>query len=265
MPYTPFILLTMARTGSTLLSRMLHQHSQIVSCDELFGENPRFSRQEYLRNLLLSASCGKVRPEHEELTDTHDLAAVSAPQLLERFLWHDAYLPCVRAAGFKLLYSQLDKTAHPELAVYLKNRISSSRVVLLVRHNWLRQFVSFERARRTGQWERRIGQPSASTPPIRTSPHRLRQIFSHYENAYLALEQFADGAADIYRISYEEFTQATVLQWRSLLEFLGADGSPLPFVDLQKQNEEPLAQCVADYESLRSAFADTPWRRFFDE
>ena len=86
MPYTPFILLTMARTGSTLLSRMLHQHSQIVSCDELFGENPRFSRQEYLRNLLLSASCGKVRPEHEELTDTHDLAAVSAPQLLERFL-----------------------------------------------------------------------------------------------------------------------------------------------------------------------------------
>lgn len=263
--YRRFVLLSVARTGSTWLQRMLAEHPHVVAFDEIFGGIQQPSYAAFAGRLLRKALNGSTRGSAVDRTETH-LERINAASLLDEIVWGAAYTRSVRAVGFKVLLAHLRyHRRFPDLPVQLTRRLPETDVILLRRENWLRQVVSLFRAQQTGQWEIQRDEKPKDAQPLQLEPPELRREFERCRRDYRQLERFCRPARRVCRVSYEALQRGTDEQWRRVQAFLDVPPIARPAVPLGKQNTAGLADALADYGRLKKCFVGTEWEPFFDE
>lgn len=274
--YTRFIILSLGRTGTNMLSQALNSSPRIVCFGDVF--NP----QADLVQLFVGT--------YERFTD-RELSLRSRDPL--RFLEERILCPYpgeVRAVGFKLHYGQLP--GYPGLLERLASD-KELRVLHLRRRNLLRTLVSLKRARATGVYlddsKRKLTLArlmNVARHPLRTartlrrrlSPARASQQAARARVTVSAdeLRDFIVGtrmrAASHDRL-YDAHPKLTVWyedivdRWEETLaevqSFLGVEPAPLT-VTLRRQNPEPLRELVENYDELYEAFEGTQHQGFFD-
>ena len=273
--YRRFLILSTARTGSTLLVQALNSHPAVRCFREVYN-----GRMDYVDFSL----------DGYDNFDARDLALRKEDPV--RFL-HErifcAWPPEVRAVGFKYLYEQHDD--FPTL-IHELTADTELHVIHLQRRNDLRMLVSSKIARRTGVWvedaakltrwrvmmavrhplraagrlQRLVSQLRPLQGPSRRVAvsqqeyfefmlqHRMRM--SHYDAIFKDHPQLS--------VFYEDLVQDRDAVFADVQRLLGLEPRPLT-VSVRQQNPEPLRDLIENYDELRAAFAGLPEAAFFDD
>ena len=138
---TKFVILTLPRTGSTLLSKSLNKHPEIFCDDEIFHFSFRsyFSPNQF-RFLKIRFLSKKIN-----YLINYPATVLRLPGFLNKY-YTNKKNEHFKARGFKLMYYQTFYM--PGLIRYLKR--NNVKVILLLRENVLRNALSDLRARTTG-------------------------------------------------------------------------------------------------------------------
>jgi LPS sulfotransferase NodH len=280
--YERFMILSDARTGSNLLVQALNSHPNIVCFREIF-------------NFEWPGVDFNVEGHNSHDADSLRLRNTDPPRFLREQVFGD-HVADAKAVGFKFHYDHL--WAFEGLVQHLVAD-EGLRVIHLVRRNALRSLVSRMIADQTGRWFEYGTIPLRDRVNVRTlraalrDPRkawlRLRETFSrkrddtptpaadkrvmisvedcrkHFERLDRIVPEwdamFARHPKMI--VVYEDLVVDGSGLWSDVQTFLGVEPMPLS-LELQKQNPEPLAELIANYEELKSAFAATPWSAFFE-
>jgi LPS sulfotransferase NodH len=279
-PYTRFIVLSDARTGSNLLVEALNAHPEIVCFRELFNLEAEIDYN--------VAGYDGSAPDDIALRRSDAARFITQRVFTEQ---PDA----VRAVGFKFHY--LHAFGYGGIAEAMAAD-SGLRIVHLVRRNKLRTLVSKKIAEETGAWmqhdagaQRRdllrrtlsggeIGrlarQPSrlaerirqiARPPRATPAAGRAAVTLTHAE-----CEQFfwaeALQAEDYERrlfaghpqmmTTYEELVAERERVLGEVCAFIGVTPAAVSAPTLRRQNPEPLRALIANYDELRASYADHP-------
>ncbi len=127
-------------------------------------------------------------------------------------------------------------------------RICSLRVIHLTRHNLLRQYVSHRIAHQTNQWSQRTNERRRRYRPVVEPQHLLwwaqreRRLQSQATARFRCHLQL--------NLTYEELVCDPSSAVGSAVRFLGAATGNLPAIRTVRQNPEPLAQLVANWDEV---------------
>lgn len=277
--YVRFIILTYARTGSTMFAASLNSSPNIICFRELF--NPIMDGIGFHVDGYDNSSA-----EDRALRDRD----------FKRFL--QARIFCehpreIRAVGLKMPYVHF--RWFPGLLEWLVEH-TEIRIVHLKRRNLLRMLVSLRIAQKTGGWaeDRKATLASKLRPanalraarhPLRAA-NRLRAFLFPKEPAWKALRApvtLSEGEcrgffAEIERDSahygrlfrehpqltlfYEDLFKDRKRAFNQAQSFLGLKPRGLS-ITTRRQNPEPLRELIANHDELYGAFSDTPEAAFF--
>jgi hypothetical protein len=278
--YVPFVILSHARTGSTMFAASFNSSPDIICFRELF--NPIMDGIGFYVDGYDNSSA-----EDRALRDRD----------FKRFL--EARIFCeypreIRAVGFKMPYGHF--RWFPDLLDWLVEH-TEIRVVHLERRNLLRMLVSLRIAQKTGGWSedrkvtlaskfRPANVPGAARHPLRAA-NRLRRFIFPKEPAWKALRapvtlsegECGDFFAEIERDSahyghlfrehsrltlfYEELVKERKRAFNQAQSFLGVKPRRLGIIT-RRQNPEPLRELIANHDELYEGFKDTAEAAFFD-
>lgn len=241
----PFLIVTAGRTGSNLLRSLIDSHPAAFCGGEIFN-------MEFVEKKGIPWPIGDV-PKNPELLA---LMREQPGKYVER-LFATAAAAGHRAIGAKLMYE--NAAAHPAAAECLaaNERI---RVIHLRRRNVLRQYVSLQRAFKTGAW---LADSNAGPPP----PVHLE--FVKFVWFLLRQDELRNTAKKLFSrhatmdIMYEDLSANPIAVGTRCIEFLGLDpNAPLKTM-LKKGGTDSLHEAIENYDELKAHFAE--WHGFFDE
>ena len=265
--YHRYVILTTGRTGSTILTRLIREHSRVVDYQELFNVNYRAEwtthsgRAESLRYWL-----GSVHPAKYNVRPSLMPENLRPEEILERCVWHDGYADRVQAVGFKLLHYQLNQPGDfPGLRKQLAERLPTTRVVLLTRRNLLRLYLSHVVSDRVRQWHITDERQRRPRPRLAVAPEDVVNAFRHYRRSEEELESLAGRARATLRLNYEELITDLGGHWKRLLQFLSLAPETMPRCRLLKIENRTLREALVNYDSLKNHFLGSPWETFFEE
>lgn len=226
--YVPFIVLTRSRSGSNLLLSYLNSHPNVQVEGEIFG---RLRGRNPIRRLKIAF--GK-QPRR------------------------------VKAKGFKIFhYHPLDQ---PSASLW--NRLTGMqalRVIHLKRENVLRTLVSRKVAEADKVWMATAMEATPGTP--RT---KVAFTVAELESGFAQTKEWEDIAAKRFEshallvVTYEGLVGDPRATFRRIVAFLDL-AYVEPRTNLQKLNPGRLPDLIENYQELRSAFADTPWLKYFED
>jgi LPS sulfotransferase NodH len=224
--YVPFIVLTRSRCGSNLLLSYLNSHPHVFVEAEIFW---RMNGRDPIARLR--RTFGK-QPRR------------------------------VRARGFKIFYYHPLDHAREGLWNELE-AMEALRIIHLRRENVLRTLVSRKVAQFDRVWLAEADVPSAPKPRVTFTVPELEAGFSQTRDwEESAARRFCNHAT--IRVTYENLVANPAETMESTLQFLGL-GSFRLHTTLRRQNPERLSELIENYQDLRDAFENTPWRRYFVE
>jgi hypothetical protein len=241
--YTRFVIVTSARTGSTLLTRSIGQNDKAIVYGEIMRREDLFP------------------PRFGQLSDSDHLFREDPARFLEKCVYHK-YPTKIVAVGFKMFYVHAPRDTQWGRAVwgYLAGR-TDLRVIHLRRRNLLAALTSLKKAAETDQWVNYSGAAQQNALPLDFEDTR-----ASFEQSMAWEKEFAElfvghPTFDLY---YEDLTADFSAQMGGVQEFLG-----LPVRDLtpatSKRPSPPLSRQIANYDELKSQFTGTPWAVFFEE
>jgi hypothetical protein len=268
--YTSFIILGSARSGSNLLASALNTHPNIICFRELF--NPASDTLDY--NVP-----GYDNDSRDDLAlRNKDLRSFIATRIF------CSHAPDTRAVGFKVMREHLDFFAG--LADHLSG-IPDLRVLRLVRSNLLRTFVSLRIAEASGHWVddrppvtsgrlqrvvRRtkqavrglLGSNGASMSPraVRLSVEECKYYFD-WATTNNEQNQTLFRARPAHDVWYDRLVDAPERELAAIQEFLDVPVRRLALAT-RRQNPEPIAELLLNYDELRRAFNGTQYAWFFE-
>lgn len=258
---TPFVLVTVQRSGSTYLGTVLSRVPGVFCADELFiasegGLKPGFFYGHWRERV--AADPGAILPPRRREMVESFLDAVWAAQ------------PELAAQGFDIKYNQLAEER--DLLPALRRR--KVRVLHLLRGNVLKTHVSTELNDRQEELGRRShGTERVPAVAIDLDPGRLaealaervRVIERHREELRTGLETMEVVYEDCVAGRDSEYgINARVLGW--LCAFLGVPAPPTaPRTDLVKTNPSDLRRSIANFDAVRQALAGTVWEHLLYE
>ena len=236
--YRRFVIIGVARTGSTLLTGLLNAHSQALVFGELF------------------------RSLHDIGWDIQPFLDCQGPRLLElhrrepvTFLrrhifrrWPSNYA----AVGFKLFYYHARTGA--QIRVWEHLAADTNICILHIkRRSLLDQYYSLQLAHKTQVWATQrlhIEKP----PLIRLDVEECRQHFASVRAGEEECEMRFRGHAikDLY---YEDLVANQDREMDDVQGFLGLQREKLK-PNTVRQRTRPLSELIANYEELRNAFPD---------
>lgn len=227
--YRKFIVLTQGRSGSNMLISMLNSHPAIYAKGEIFQR----------------------------------LDGRSVEQILEKiYASHPAH---VQAVGFKVFYR------HPldESVTRLWDRlteIDDLRVIHLKRRNLLRLIVSKQIAWQTNTWVNRNGKNApiaVQDRRVTLEPEKLRAEFREIEalQARFAARFWQKPIITAY---YEDLTADPSGEFARITELLDLEPCE-PQASVKRQNPEPLANLIVNYDTLKAEFADSARAALFED
>lgn len=227
--YVPFVVVTRSRSGSTMLIERLDSHPQIEADGEL------------------------LQHADSEPVETR-LARIFGPRR------HG-----VGAYGFKIFhYHPLgDKSGRIWELLAARRDL---RIIHLRRRSVLRTVVSLRIAEKAATWHRRAdgsGHLPVDRRRIRLEPEEVRHAakVAKWVNG-IAAERFPDHA--VLQVAYEDLVSHPAREDQRILDFLGINHQPLR-TTLVRQNSEPLADLVENFDELKSIFAETELAAWFEE
>jgi len=245
--YRKFVIVGIARTGSTLLVDLLNAHSQVQAFGELFRS--------------MDVVGWDVRP-----FTTHQsprlLALYRSDPLafLDRCVFRRWPAAC-EAVGFKLFYYHARQLPHAMVWDHLAAD-RSIRIIHVRRANVLSQYCSLQLAHKTDVWSSRRA-PASEPPPIRLEIDACREHFAavRASEAECALLFRSHPVIDLY---YEDLVSERDRQLQAVQTFLELRHEPVSSA-LVRQRRRPLSHGIANYDELKRAFAGTEWAGFFSE
>ena len=241
--YQKFVILTHARSGSSLMVQLLKSHPEILCFGELFvNKRIGFNQEGFDQN----------QPELLALRNEQPI------RFLKEYVfagWSDDH----QAVGFKLFPDQMDNGAFKLLWEWLEAN-KDVKIIHLNRNNQLATYASLLKARKTKQFGI-TSEENRSMAQVEMNPREAQEFFEmreSYRNEIV--NRFNDRRLDI---TYEELDQGMEDAMRKVQAFLG-----LKVVELQskkvKQETRPLADVILNYDSLKAELKATPWITYFD-
>lgn len=245
--YRKFVVVGIARTGSTLLINLLNAHSQVFAFGELFRSSDAigwdvvpYADFESKRLLALYQS---------------DPCAFLAKAMFRR--WPRT----CKAVGFKLFYYHAREAPYVAVWDYLA-RDPEILVLHIKRRSILAQYLSLQLAHKTNVWT--ATRPVESRPePIRLDGEACRRHFQWVRGLETACDAFFAGH-DMTTIYYEDLIAHGDAEMARIQKVLGLRQEKLSAGTVRQQTK-PLSQAIANYGELKNTFADTEWADFFTE
>lgn len=231
--YTPFVIVSQARSGSNLLVSLLGSHPSIAARGELLKR--------------LGGAGIETR-----------LAEIYGPEPRR-----------IQAAGFKCFYYHpLDDRGTDVWAGLLA--VPRLHVIHLTRRNGLRTVTSRRLADLTGSWLEAGGAPGpagpsstpAGKPTVRFTPGELTEAFEQCDRWETECRRRFDGHP-LHEVAYEDLARDPEVA-QEVMRFLGV-APRAPRTRLHRQNPEPLSQLIEGFDDLQARFADTPWSDYFTD
>jgi LPS sulfotransferase NodH len=270
--YSRFIVIGMARSGTTYLQTLLSSHDQVVSYGEVFHllAKRRVDLFEITRNPTeyVNREIYKPHPEHIKAVgykmvytemgsgniflremETRDVAA-NTKERRERF-------SLFMQTNFDLVKVRQRFADH---LTYLEND-PNIKVIHVRRRNRLEILLSTKLASRSGVWRSTSG--SYLRGPIHLDFEECLRFFEEtdtLENRYASL--FRDHR--VIQVFYEEMIGDTSSSLEEVQSFLGVEHKLLSS-PLRKQNKLRAPDAISNYFELREEFRDTKWIGYFEE
>jgi LPS sulfotransferase NodH len=243
--YQRFVVVGVARTGSTLLLNLLNAHPTVIAFGELFrGDGaigwdiPPFVTQQSLR--------------------LRGMAETQPSEFLQNMVFR-RWPREVSAVGFKLFYYHA--RSGPQAMVWDHLRKEPSLAIIHIkRRNILEQYLSLRVAHATNVWST-AKEPVGTAEPISLVPEDCLQHFEEVRAQEEACDAFFAGCR-ILTLAYEDL----ITDRASAMKAVGAHlalslESANPRI--VRQRTQPLSSAIANYDELREYFAGSAWESFF--
>ena len=264
--YQPFVIVSLARTGSTYLESLISSHPDILTFREIFGVRksfPGYRGLVYFYTLFHKPNVHHAFKVlfHKNFNLIRALIFRSPVQTFLSTLLFGSYPSAIKGVGFK--YHLYHGTRLPELKEYLRQH-KEIKIVHLIRKNYLHLLVSEKLAQASSQWKLR----NKTMNKARDIRFFLKK--AECENTFLQREkQEKDAEAlfpghDILIINYEDLVHNQEWTLDRVQEFLGVQKRHLSS-PLKKQRTRRLSEVIENYESLKHSFKGTRWSVFFNE
>lgn len=223
-----FIILSRARTGSTLLQLMLNSHPAIHAKSEIFTR-------------LYGSSVETV--------------------------FNDIFAPhpkSIKAVGFKIFYNHpLDD--HSETVWKEMEKMAGLRVIHLKRKNILRILLSEKVAQKTNVWgikkEKKRIRPEEKK--ITFAAEELGKKFHQAKEWEIKYRDMFQSHPSI-EVYYEDLINDPRGEFEKVIRFLDLPYVE-PQIKLKKQNPENASSLIENFEMLQKSFAGTEWEQFFED
>lgn len=237
---TKFVIFTLPRTGSTLLSKSLNKHPDIFCDDEIF----HFAFRDYFSPNQFRFIKIKLFPKKINYLINYPLTALKMKGFLDNYFTNKSG-ENFKARGFKLMYYQTFYT--PGLLSYLKK--NNIKIILLLRENILRNALSDLRARSTGIYHNQEDneEQRAQLTKLKVNTGDLQQKMNDIirQNNKLA-ETVKD--MDFIKIHYEDFAD-----WENTMKklenFLGVPAASIT-AGAKKLNPDNLQDMIENFSEV---------------
>lgn len=242
--YRRFVIVGVARTGSTLLTNLLNAQGQVLAFGELFRGDGAIGWDRWPFYSLQS-------PSLQYLQETQPI------EFLETAVFR-TWPRAIQAVGFKLFYYHARTGAQAQVWDYLK---ADPKIALihLKRRNILEQYVSLRVAHETNIWSTSTQREPAA--PIRLAPEACLRHFEEVRAQEADCDAFFAGR-EIHRLAYEDLVANRAAVMAGVAAHLGVELGPLK-TKIVRQRTQPLSAAIANYDELREFFAGSPWESFF--
>ncbi len=194
---TKFVILTLPRTGSTLLSKSLNKHPEIFCDDEIF----HFSFRDYFSPNQFRFLKLRFLPKKINYIINYPATYLRLNGFLNKY-FTNKHGENFKARGFKLMHYQTFYM--PGLIDYLKK--NDVKIILLLRENIFRNALSDMRARATGVYHNQNENEEviSALPKLKVDTTALKSKMEHIVEQNKKLEEIAQEMNYI-KIRYEDF------------------------------------------------------------
>lgn len=243
--YKRFVIVGVARTGSTLLLDLLNAQPTVIAFGELFRGDGAIGWD-------IPPFLTRQSPRLRRMAERQPV------EFLETAVFR-RWPMRIAAVGFKLFYYHARSGPQGMLWEHLRDD-PNLVIVHIKRRNILEQYLSLRVAHATNVWSAtRI--PDRAAQPMVLNP---RDCLGHFEQVR-AQEEACDAffvGGRILTLTYEDL----IADRASALKAAGAHlALPLEPVKprLVRQRTQPLSSAIANYDELREFFAGSVWEIFF--
>jgi LPS sulfotransferase NodH len=246
--YQKFVIVGVARTGSTLLLSLLNAQPSVVAFGELFRGDGAIG------------------------WDIPPFLSRQAPRLLHKFQTRpleflnteifSAWPSEVAAVGFKLFYYHARSGAQAAVWDYLRND-PKLVVIHIKRLNVLEQYLSLRVAHATNVWSS-SSPPVETLEPIRLDPEHCRRHFEEVRAQQTECDAFFAGQR-IQTLTYEDLVANRAAAIQRVADHLGLRQLEAVEARIVRQRTRPVSAAIANYEELRDFFAGSEWEVYFGQ
>ena len=249
---TRFIIFTLPRTGSTLLSKSLNRHPEIFCDDEIFHFSFRdyFSPNQF-RFLKLS-----FLPKKINYVINFPITVLRLNGFLNKYYTNKSG-ENFKARGFKLMYYQTFYM--PGLIKYLKK--NDVKVILLLRENILRNALSDLRARATGIYHNQDDNEEQRSvlSKLNVDTISLKEKMDDIVRQNQKLEAIVRDM-DYIKIRYEDFAEWNTTM-NKISDFLGVSHQEVS-AGTKKLNPDSLQEMIENYSEVESWLKNNNYAEF---
>jgi LPS sulfotransferase NodH len=245
--YTKFVIVGIARTGSTMLISQLNNHSQALVFGEIFRsldsigwDVPPFSSYQNQKLLTLYRS---------------DPIAFLEKHVFRK--WSSNH----KAVGFKLFYYHARTSPQSAVWDYLVQQ-PEIRVLHIKRRNVLSQYVSLQLAHKTDIW--------SSTRTFSQDPQCIELDIGECQNHFAWVRSLEEECENFFKnhkvrtVYYEDLARDSNEEIEAVQKFLGLRHETVSAQTVRQQTR-PLSQVISNYAELRDACMGTEWENFFEQ
>lgn len=245
LPYTPFVILCTARTGSEFLKSLLNDHDNVIAWGALFAPASR----DRIRWGFVGQS---------QRASLRELLLRDPDQFLEREVY-TLYPASIQAVGFKIFYGHAQSDEWQSVWSYLRRR-EDIRVLHLRRRNLLARQVSLELAQTSRVWRSRGG-PSDGIPSITLDFDKCVEEFRRVRRGERELGEMF-GPARVLDLAYEDLAASQATEMSRVFEFLGVENQGVRPAT-RRQSSGALKDKIENFDELEARFRGSPWHQFF--
>lgn len=229
LPYRPFVLAALPRSGSYMLASALDAHPRVRCAGEALS------------------------PWRQDLGPFG-----SAAELLRREVYTDR--PGPAAVGFKLLPQDGRGDRLGDAREFLRDL--GVTVIHLVRRNLLRQVLSFAVAEQTDVWILEAGASRPRPAPVALDPARLVQRFAELEARQRRHEEELRGeGGPTLRVAYEDLVADRSGEMARIFALLGVEPRSVA-PSTRRQEKRPLPRAITNYPEVAAALRGSRWESF---
>jgi LPS sulfotransferase NodH len=234
-----FMITCAARTGSTMLVRLLRCHPAVLVHGEVWGD----------RMASLTGPLGKRCQEDPALHAEVERERFTRPEkALYKYFFH---APGRKAVGFKLKFDELVQPRWHEVRGLLE-RDRDVKMIFLHRENLLERYVSHQVVmKQTGVTNVKSGE---AVPEVRSFRVDLADCLRDLAETRRRTEEFRRAFAGhrSLDLGYEALTRAPQAECDRAFAFLGVDSAPVE-VGTEKIVRRPLEELILNYDEVARA------------